>query len=429
MNLPAVPQLPEWKDGVPLFARDFTAIDERALGFAHLAAALSDPWPWGFVTLSIDETALASDQLRVACSGLFPDGHAFTTRSLVQRLPSASDADALAFVLDGEGAGGAVRIRIADEAPAERVLPLARLVSQSAVWVLNDRWSAPALLVAADHPLRADAASALGALAALGAGFMTTLRMPGAADRAAARRLSQVAAVIAQGVGVLEAYLAAPFVTPGRLGIEARRLALGVRGAAGVFEPLADVWDPADQRGSLRAILARAEATAASLGLPFRVSVFRPRDEDDARMLVVEGIPRGAVLLGVEASRPSDLLAARAWLEGAALAAPERIEEALSRRVGGCAREPVRRDPQIGVSSGPLLALYRVADDMSWRGSIGVLALASKTAPPPDVSFLVFTAEDALDPDASTEREDSGPSQWYPDLAAGRASWAGGPAR
>jgi len=104
----------------------------------------------------------------------------------------------------------------------------------------------------------------------------------------------------------------------------------------------------------------------------------------------------------------------------AALAAPGKIEEALNRRVAGCAREPVPRDPQIGVSSGPLLALYRVSDDMAWRSGSPSLALAAKTPPPGDVSFLIFVPE--LDDGAGAS------DATYSTLGSARsASWAGGP--
>ena len=126
--------------------------------------------------------------------------------------------------------------------------------------------------------------------------------------------------------------------------------------------------------------------------------------------------------LGVEAARASDLMVARRWLEGAALAAPDKIDEALNRRVAGCAREPVPRDPQIGVSSGPLLALYRVSDDTAWRSGSPTLALAAKTPPPGDVSFLIFVPELESGADAGS-RDPS-----YSALGSARsASWAGGP--
>ena len=142
---------------------------------------------------------------------------------------------------------------------------------------------------------------------------------------------------------------------------------------------------------------------------------------DDGRF-VAEGLPRGQLSLGVEAARAADLMVARRWLEGAALAAPDKIEEALNRRVAGCAREPIPRDPQIGVSSGPLLALYRVSDDMTWRSGSPSLALAAKTPPPGDVSFLVFVPE--LEGGADDPSHDA---TWSTLGSARSASWAGGP--
>ena len=137
---------------------------------------------------------------------------------------------------------------------------------------------------------------------------------------------------------------------------------------------------------------------------------------------MAEGLPRGQLSLGVEAARASDLMVARTWLEGAALAAPDRIEEALNRRVAGCAREPVPRDPQIGVSSGPLLALYRVSDDTVWRSGSATLALAAKTPPPGDVSFLIFV------PELEGSGDDQPHDPTYSTLGSARsASWAGGP--
>lgn len=185
--------------------------------------------------------------------------------------------------------------------------------------------------------------------------------------------------------------LVAPVVSPGRLGIEALRLALSVRSAAGIFETLGATWDPADQRGSVRRLLYAAESAASGIGLPFRASLFRRVDDSD--VMVVTGMPADTLLLAIEAARPPDLLAARSWFEGAALAAPDRIQEALTRRVGGCRRHPVERDSRIGVSSGPLLALYHVDADMSWRSDDSKLALAAKTPPPPNTSFSVLLPE------------------------------------
>lgn len=311
MRIPHPPGPVDWSRGYQLQAEHFVRSDTRTELLAFLAAAVGEPWPWGFFDAVVDETALASGELGIRCAGVFPSGTFFSAVSLVQKLPAPGDVPggALSFYIESESRDSAPALRPGDAAPSESTMPVARIVSHRGVWSLNSQWSPPALLVGPDHPLRADAAEALAGLAGLAAGFMTTLRMPGAEERAAARRLATVSALLVQGVGVLEAYLASPFVTPGRLGVEARRLALGVRAAAGVFEPLSDPWDPADQRGSLRTILGAAQATASRLGLPFRASVFRVVG-DDGRF-VAEGLPRGRLSLGVEAARASDLMAAR----------------------------------------------------------------------------------------------------------------------
>ncbi|MCY3811472.1 MAG: type VI secretion system baseplate subunit TssK [Gammaproteobacteria bacterium] len=416
MKLPSVPQAAAWRDGLVLRPAHFQQTDDRAATLSHLAALAAEPWPWGFVSVAVDETALASARLHVRCEGILPNGVAFAERGLSRALPPAENAAQRNYHVAVDD-NGAFTLSAGDEAPADRTLPVARLVFQSGVWAELSEWSPPAYLLGPQHPMRTDIAHQLGALAALGAGFMTTLRLPGAEDRPAARVLGQVAAALSQGVGVMEALLAAPTVSPGRLGIEALRLALGVRAAAGEFEQLDVVWDPADQRGSMRRLLFAAESTAAGIGLPFRASLFRATDDPD--ILLVEGMPQDVLLLAVEASRPADLIAARAWLEGAALAAPERIQEAFGRRVAGCGRLPVERDPRLGVSSGPLLALYQVERDAAWRGQSTSLALGSKTPPPPNTSFSIFVPEGQVDV-AGAGRLAS-PRGAFP-----AASWAGG---
>ena len=392
MKVPEIPDAVAWRNGMVLEPRHFQQADSRSAALAHLAGLVAEPWPWGFVSFRLDETALASSQLHIDCDGIFPGGAPFRARRLTRRLSPGDNGDRMSFnVHRGENDGPAALVE-GEEGPAESMLPAARLVFQGGVWGAEPDWSPPALLIGSEHPMRVDLNHQLGALAALGAGFMATLRLPGAEDRPAARMLGQVAAALTQGVGVLEALLAAPVVSPGRLGIEALRLALGVRSAAGVFEPFEKAWDPADQRGSIRRLLYAAESTASGIGLPFRASLFRRADDGDT--LLVDGMPAEALLLAIEASRPADLIAARSWLEGAALAAPDRIQEALTRRVAGCARRPIERDPRIGVSSGPLLALYHVDNEMSWRGGKPELALAAKTPPPPNTSFCIFIPED-----------------------------------
>ena len=393
MKVPEIPEAVQWRNGMVLEPQHFQHTDRRSAGLAHLAGLVAEPWPWGFLSVRVDETALASSQLRIDCEGVFPTGQPFRQRQLTRALDPGSNGDRSSFHVVGGRDDGAVQLVAGGDAPGESLLPVARLVFQGGVWGTVPDWSPPAFVVGSEHPMRADLYHQLGALAALGAGFMATLRLPGAEERPAARMLGQVAAALAQGVGVIETLLAAPAVSPGRLGVEALRLALGVRGAAGVFEPFENAWDPADQRGSLRRLLYAAESTASGIGLPFRANPFRRTD--DANVLVVDGMPSDALLLAIEASRPADLLAARSWLEGAALASPNRIQEALTRRVAGCPRRAVERDPRIGVSSGPLLALYHVNNDMSWRGGDPELALAAKSPPPPNTSFSIFIPQDA----------------------------------
>ena len=418
MKVPSIPDSVDWRNGMVLEPEHFRRTDRRHAVLSHLSGLVADPWPWGFLAIRIDETALASSRLRIDCEGVFPSGQPFRMQNLTHPLPPGSTGERADYSVAGGEGFARVALVAGDDAPAEWTLPAARLVFQGGVWGSLPDWSPPVVLIGPEHPIRTDLNHQLGALAALGAGFMATLRLAGAQERPAARMLGQVASALAQGVGVIEALLASPAVSPGRLGIEALRLALGVRSAAGVFEQLQDAWDPADQRGSLRRLLYAAESTASALGLPFRASLFRKTDDSD--VLVVEGMPSESLLLAVEASRPADLIAARSWLEGAALAAPDRIQEALTRRVAGCARRAVERDPRIGVSSGPLLALYQVGDDMSWRGGKPELALASKKPPPPNVSFLVFIPEGI----SGTARAPSATAaDQFPSLAG--ASWAG----
>lgn len=416
MTVPPIPATVPWRNGMVLEPRHFHDTDRRAAALAHLAGLSAEPWPWGFLSVAVDDVALASRELRVDCGGILPDGEPFTQQQLRQTLPVVEEGARADFHVQ-RAQDGAMVLSSGSDAPASEILPVARLVCHGGVWTHVADWSPPAYLIGAGHPMRDDMAQQLGALAAVGAGFMATLRLPGAEERPAARMLGQVAAALAQGVGVLEALLAAPAISPGRLGIEALRLALGVRAAAGVFEQLDTTWEPADQRGSMRRLLYAAESTASGIGLPFRASLFRRADNG---MLLVDGMPLEPLLLAIEAGRPADLIAARSWLEGAALAAPDRIQEAFGRRVAGCRRHPVERDARIGVSSGPLLGLYQIENDASWRGSSNDLALAASTPPPPNTTFSVFIADDS-------QRSET------PALLAGprassfaSASWAGG---
>ena len=390
MRLPQVPAAVPWRDGMVLEPRHFQTADQRAAQLAHMAGMAGEPWPWGFVYVAVDEVSLASSELRIECEGVMPDGTPFVRQEMARMLPTGEDGDTADFNVQ-IAQDGALVLSPGGDAPAAQVLPVGRLGFHAGVWSQFPEWSPPAYLLGTEHPMRADMAQQLGALAGLAAGFVATLRLPGSAERPAARVMGQVAGALAQGVGVLEALLASPAVSPGRLGIEALRLALAVRAGTGVFEQLDAPWDPMDQRGSMRRLLYEAESTASGVGLPFVTTVFRQTEEN---MLVAEGMPLDSLLLAIEASRPADLVAARAWLEGAALAAPERVEEAFARRVGGCRRQPIERDPRLGVASGPLLALYQVQNDTAWRGTSTALALTAATPPPARTTFSVFIPKD-----------------------------------
>ena len=400
MKVPGIPTAVRWQNGMVLEPSHFERTDRRASALAHLAAATADPWPWGFVEVAVDPTALASSQLRVDCEGFFPDGTPFRQGGMTRPLPAGQEGQRLDYQVLATPEGD-VGLSAGSDAPADASLPVARLTFQSGVWTEVSDWSPPAYLVGTGHALREEMTPRLGALAALATGFMATLRLPGAEDRPALRAVTLVATTLVQGVGVIEALLAAPFVSPGRLGIEALRLALGVRVAAGVAEPLEERWDPADQRGSMRRLLYAAESAASGIGVPFRTIPFRPSDSGD--LLLVGGMPPDGLLLVVEASQPANLISARSWLEGAALAAPDRIQEAFNRRVSGCPRHSIERDPRTGVSSGPLLALYRVENDLAWRGNSDALALGAKTPPPPGASFSIYLPQ-SPDADASATR-------------------------
>lgn len=391
MSVPSIPDSVTWRNGMVLEPDHFRSTDRRSASMSHVAALSGDCWPWGFLSFDLDATALAAARLHIDGEGVFPNGEPFKCSGLSRILRQGKDGDRANFHIARRQDGEDVALREGEDAPSGSTLPAARLIYHGDVWNMLPDWSPPALLIGSGHQLRADLNQQLGSLAALGAGFMATLRLPGAEERPVARVLGQVAAELARGVGVMEALLAAPNVAPGRLGIEALRLALGVRCAAGTFESLDDVWDPADQRGSIRRLLYAAESAASGIGLPFRANLFQHDEESD--VLVARGVPSDALLLAIEASRPPDLLAARSWFDGAALAAPDRIQEALTRRVAGSRRHPVERDARIGVSSGPLLALYHVDADLSWRGTQGDLALAAKTAAPPNTSFSLLIPE------------------------------------
>ena len=397
MDIPNIPDAVAWRDGMILEPVQFQRTDRRTAVLANLAGLMADPWPWGFLSISVDETALASFELRVACTGVFPNGEPFSQTGLRAGLyRGGSDGDRIDFHVIRSSDDGGLVLSQGTAVPSAEILPAARLEFRGGVWSCVSDWSPPAFLIGTDHPLRKDLNHDLGALAALGAGYATTLRMPGVAERPATRTLEQVASVLVKGVGVIEALLAAPVVSAGRLSIEALRLALDVRTAVGMYDRLEGVFDPADQRGSMKHILEAAKGATAGIGLPFRADVFRATEDSRVLTVKVSNSVSGALLLAIEASRPTDLIAARTWLGGAALASRQRIHEALTRRVTGCARQPVERDPRFGVSSGPLLALYRVEEDRFWRGDED-LALASKIAPPEGTSFSVLVLEGGSD--------------------------------
>lgn len=416
-NTPVIPLAVNWLNGMILEPTHFQMTDRRAAGLAHLAGLAADPWPWGFTEVRLDEVALAADQLRVDCDGVFPDGEPFRRARLTRALPEGEDGEQRSFQVVRNADSGELTLQVSDEdTPASDTLPVARLVFRGGVWSASPDWSPPALLVGQEHPLRQDVNRQLGGLAALGRGFMATLRMPGAENRPAARTLSQVVTALVQGVGVMEAMLVAPLLAPSRLGMEALRLALGVRAAAGVFERLDAGWDPADQRGAMRRLLHAAEAAASDIGLPYRTSSFREHNG----ILVVRDMPPGSLLLVVEVSRPADLIVAKAWLDGAGLAASDRIQEALTRRVSGCPRRPLERDPTLGVSSGPLIGLYQVDDDPVWRGGQPELALAAEAPPPRNTSFSMLVTEEM---ELATPRLLEAPQAGDPPPRAG--PWAG----
>lgn len=401
MTIPKIPGAVAWRNGMVLEPSHFQTTDDRTVSLMYLASLVADPWPWGFTSLKVDETALAAGQLRIECEGIFPGGYPCRQTAVSCKLDKSGDAKQADFHVVRDAESGSFVLKPEDQAPSEAALPAAKLVFHGGVWSNQPDWSAPALLIDEEHPIRDEMNRQLGSLSALAVGFATTLRLPGAEERPAARTLSLVATALAQGVGILQTLLAAPAVSPGRLGIEAMRMALSVRAAVRIFDLLDNSWDAADQRGSIRRLLYEAESAASGIGLPFRASLFQPTGEEG--ILAVEDAPVGAILIAIEATRPSDLIAGRSWFDGAAVAAPDRIQDALNRRVAGCSRRPIDRDARIGVSSGPLLALYHVDNDTIWRSGHTQVALAAKTPQPKHTSFSVLIAEeDGTAPGASS---------------------------
>ena len=390
-----IPKVVAWSNGMILEPTHFEASDSRAAALAHISALVADPWPWGFTDVEVDDTALSGGQLRLRCEGVFPDGEPFRNAILAADLPQGEDGRQADFHVVRDTANGQFALHLGDEdVPASSSLPAARLTFRAGSWGRLPDWSPSALLVDAEHPLRKDATGQIGGLAAIAAGFMTTLRLPGAENRPVARTMGQVVIQLSQGIGTIEALLGAPMVSPARLGLESLRMALGVRAAAGVFERIERPWDPADQRGSVRRLLAATETAASGIGLPFRTISFRAREDG---IMTVDDVPSGNLLLVIEVSRPADLISARSWFDGAAIGSPDRIRDALTRRVSGCSRQPVERDPTLGVVSSPLLALYQVNDDPSWRAGQRELALAAETPPPLNTSFSILVSETAGD--------------------------------
>ena len=273
-----------------------------------------------------------------------------------------------------------------------RSLPAARIRVRAGSCELDPDWSPPALLVGPRHPLVTDTARALGSLAGLAAGFVASLRVPGSNRRPGAGAIERTHEALAEHVSMMDWMLSWPSVSPGALATEALRLVLAVRASARIGHRFEPRWDPADQRGSLRAILAAAEAAAGAVALPFRARLFRS-DGEGSGMRTVEGVGSGPVVVAVETARAADLPAARHWLEGAALGAPERIEEALMRRVAGAVRRALDRDPDLGIASGPLVQLYRVEADPVWRGHSADLAIGSRTGTPDEATLSVFVSE------------------------------------
>lgn len=420
MTIPNIPNAVDWRAGMVLEPDHFQTTDRRTFRLAHLAALTGDPWPWGLTEYQYDPTALASGELRLNVAGVFPGGQPFRQKGLTATLGAGGDGAEASYSLLRKGESDVALQSDSGAAPSMESMPVSKLAFRGGVWGMIPDWSPPAMVLWPDHPMRSELLRQIGSLSALAGGFMATLRLPGAEERPTARTMRDVASLLNQGVGVLEAMLSAPAVSPGRLGLEALRLALGVRSVTGEAERLTNPWDPADQQGSLRQLLWAAEQAASGIGLPFRSNMFRPTSEPD--VFLAEQVPAGRLLLAIEGARPADIIAARTWFEGAALAAPDRIREALVRRVGGAPRQQIERDPQLGVSAGPLLALYQVEEDSNWRTSPDRLALAAATLPPPNVSFSLLIPEDM------NQGRQQGPAPSAAPYAGGASPMGGGPA-
>lgn len=386
-GLPPIGAPVPWADGLVLRPEHFRDTDRRTETLVHLAGLGREPWAFGFTRIVVDEVALASDELRLDCEGVLPGGRPFRAERV-----AAAIGDETCFEVQVGDEGGAV-LAPGGAACSRRSLPAVRTRARAGTRELDPDWSPPALLVGPEHPLAADAARAVGSLAGLAAGFAASLRIPGSDRRPGVGAIARTHEALTEHVGMMDWVLSWPVVSPTTLAALAVRLTLSVRAAARVGHRFEPAWDPADQRGSLRTILAEAESAAASIGLPFRTRLFRAGEAEEDGVRSVEGVGRGPVVVAVETARGSDLPAARSWLEGAALGAPDRIEEALMRRVGGAVRRPLDRDPELGIASGPLVQLYLVEADPAWRGPSPDLAIGSRAGLPCEATFSVFVPE------------------------------------
>jgi len=387
---PEIPAEVPWSGVASPQAQHLGDSDARTAALVRIAALGVNPWPWGFLLAAVDEAALAGGELRAECDGVFPDGVPFSITRLSASLPPCEDGGKLCYAVTRWRDSEVLRLQPGAVA-TESSLPIARLCAVDGVWRPNADWSPPALLAGPEHPLRIEMSERLDALATLRDGLNATLRLPGAERRPAARVIGQVAISLAQGVGTMESLLACAALVPGQAGTEALKLAIAIRAAAGFFEAMpGPAWRPEDQRASLRKLLQTAEDVASGIGLPFRAAAFQPGNPTG--VLVAEAVP-GPLIFSIKAHNSADLDAACDWMEGAALAAPDRIHEAVSRRVAGCRRSPIDRDATIGLSSGPTLALYRVDDDFAWRAGQRRLALAAEQPAPENVSFSILISE------------------------------------
>ena len=97
MQTPSIPEAVRWRNGLVLEPSHFLSTDRRHAVRSHLAGLLADPWPWGFVYVRIDETALASFRLHIDCEGIFPDGTHFRAKRLSHPMTAANDGDETRF--------------------------------------------------------------------------------------------------------------------------------------------------------------------------------------------------------------------------------------------------------------------------------------------------------------------------------------------